>query len=247
MIGKHLIELERVESTNAFAAEMIQTKQVAQGTVVWAHDQYGGRGQNNNRWISEPGMNLTFSIILHPRFLTPDRQFLLNKAISLGILDYVRRYCIMHPVSCIKWPNDIYLDNRKLGGILISHRIMSPFLDSSIIGIGININQEVFLPGLPNPVSLKQVTGRDTDLRMALSDVCSRIGDRYSSLEKGDEAIETDYREALLGYGVWREYRAGEIRFEGRLEGVDALGRLLIKTRAKGSMAFNHKEIEIIL
>jgi BirA family biotin operon repressor/biotin-[acetyl-CoA-carboxylase] ligase len=254
MIGTHIIELDRVDSTNRYAAELLQRKEIAEGTVVWARDQFNGRGQNENIWISEPGMNLTFSIILHPRFLRPDQQFLLNKAVSLGILDYIRSSCIpacpvgrLHPASCIKWPNDIYIGNRKLGGILISHRIMGPILDSSIIGIGLNINQEVFSPDLPNPVSMKQVTGRDTDLRKALHGVCTGIGKCYASLQTGNPTIEKNYRDSLFGIGMWREFMAGDNRFQGRIEGVDDLGRLIIKNRSAELMLFNHKEVEILL
>jgi BirA family biotin operon repressor/biotin-[acetyl-CoA-carboxylase] ligase len=270
MIGSNIIELDRVDSTNSYAEKLISEGQAKEGTVVWAHEQFQGKGQNDNIWDSEPGKNLTLSIILNPRFLPPDRQFLLNKVISLGVLDFVNEVLkndltplpsgddlTLRPpllkgegeysASAIKWPNDIYAGEKKLGGILITHRIMGASLDTSIAGIGLNINQMLFPDSLPNPCSIKQLTGQETDLRFALKGLCTCIGKRYDSLAAGEvEAIETGYQTALLGFGEWREFMAGETRFEGRIKGVDDLGRLQIEIKNKGLKAFNHKEIEII-
>lgn len=248
MIGSKIIELPRVDSTNDYAATLISKGKPAEGTVIWALEQFQGRGQNGNHWYSESGRNLTFTVILTPRFLPPDRQFLLNKAISLGVLDFAGLSGLCHPVSSIKWPNDIYIGIRKLGGILINHRIMGESLDSSIIGIGININQEIFHDDLPNPVSMKQITGKETDLGAALDQLCSQLDKRYTSLRTGDiAAIERDYTHSLLGFGEWREFVAGDTCFEGRIEGVDDLGCLLVEKKNHGLQSYNHKEIEIIL
>ncbi len=264
MIGSNIIELDRVDSTNIYAEKLITEGQAKEGTIVWAHEQFQGKGQNDNKWESEPGKNLTLSIILNPRFLPPDRQFLLNKVISLGVLDFVINCLsshiyhptshiphptshIPHPISRIKWPNDIYIGTKKLGGILITHRIMGASLDTSIAGIGLNVNQLLFPDSLPNPVSLKQLSGQETDLRFALKGLCACIGKRYHSLVAGEvDAIETGYQMALLGFGEWREFMAGETRFEGRIKGVDDLGRLLVETRSQGVKVFNHKEIGVV-
>ena len=272
MIGSNIIELERVGSTNEYASDLLNRRNPAEGTIIWALEQFKGKGQNDNCWNSEPGKNLTFTLILKPRFLPPDHQFLLNKVISLGVVDYVNHRLtsampdagcqmpdptshiphptshIPHPISHIKWPNDIYVGRCKLGGILITHRIMGAVIDTSIIGIGLNLNQMTFPPDLPNAVSLKQILNIETDLRGALQEICLFLESRYNSLLRSDiTVIEKDYREALLGFGEWREYSVGKSHFEGSVIGVDDLGRLLVETRTHELKAFNHKEIEIIL
>jgi BirA family biotin operon repressor/biotin-[acetyl-CoA-carboxylase] ligase len=245
MIGFPLIELDRVDSTNRYAESLLEKGMVAEGTVIRADEQFAGKGQHDNIWISEPGRNLTFTVILHPHRIPPGRQFLLNKAMALGVCDFIRG---MVGKCTIKWPNDILVSNRKIAGILISHKIMGASIADSVIGIGININQQRFPSDLSNPVSLVQLQHRETDLRDAFKNVCQRLETRYAALCLGKhQSIDTSYRDALLGIGEWRMFLRNGEKFSGKITGVDDLGRLLVETRDQRTTAFNHKEIEYII
>lgn len=256
MIGDTIIELERTASTNQYAATMLDQGHPEDGTVVWAHNQYAGRGQGDHTWSSEAGKNLTFSLILYPKFLPADRQFMLNKAVSLGILDFAYDSLCLYPEKSrrdrnsrfsmmIKWPNDLYLEHRKAGGVLMEHRILGNYVAASVIGIGLNINQIEFPPDIPNPVSLKILTGHDYNLHEALRSVCRAIGLRYLMLKStGGAGLDEEYRSHLLGFGQWLEFtRAEGGSMEGKTEGVDDLGRLLVLGRDGKTAAYNHQEI----
>jgi BirA family biotin operon repressor/biotin-[acetyl-CoA-carboxylase] ligase len=245
MIGKTIIELDRVDSTNTYARDLLAKGEIEEGLVVMASEQYAGKGQNRNTWQSEPGKNLTFSVILHPSFLEPAQQFRLNKAVSLAIAGFMSS--LVSDVS-IKWPNDICVGTKKIAGILIEHNISGSRLESSVAGFGININQTRYAREIPNPVSLIQVLLREMALKEALESVCRFLDDRYSQLKNGKFALlDADYNTFLMGSGEWRSFRKEELIFEGKIEGVDDFGRLLLRTREDELLTFNHKEIEYIL
>jgi BirA family biotin operon repressor/biotin-[acetyl-CoA-carboxylase] ligase len=253
MIGKTILELDRVDSTNAYANKVFAGTGLDDGTVIWAHEQLAGRGQGDHTWSSEAGKNFTFTVCLKPWFLEPDRQFQLNKAISLGVVDFIRS--ILQPDSCnvssavsVKWPNDIYHGNNKIGGILIENKIMGASLETSFAGIGLNINQTSFAPELPNPVSLAQILKEELHLKDALDSLCGCIDKRYSELRNltGDR-LDAEFNEHILGFGQWRKFSCdGEVMM-GKIIGVDQYGRLLVETRSGETRGFSHKEIEYIL
>jgi len=254
MIGKTILELDRVDSTNGYANRLFSGEGLEEGTVIWAHEQYAGRGQQFHQWISEPGRNLTFTVVLKPGFLKPDQQFQLNKAVSLAVLDFIRNSLAdsATPISTqeisIKWPNDIYIGNEKVGGILIEHKIMGISIESSLAGIGININQAQFSSELPNPVSLIQILGTEINLKSALANICKRLDVRYKTLRtKGSGLLDRDYSGALLGFGQWRNFTCNGEILEGKVGGVDDLGRLLMEIRNGKVMCFNHGEVEYLL
>ena len=261
MIGNHIIELDSVDSTNAYADHLLETTEPPDGTIVVAREQFAGRGQAGNSWNSEAGKNLTCSVLLYPQFLPADRQFLLNKVISLSVLDFVHAALQDHrmafrtgqqrpeiPVVAIKWPNDIYVGNKKAGGILIAHKIMGDRLKASIVGIGININQTLFPSGLPNPVSLAQLTGKEYDLMESRSALCRYLDLRYLALSRfGPANLDDAYHRHLMGMGVWGKYLLQGNETEGLIKGVDDLGRLLVEDRSGDVSVYMHREIEYIL
>ena len=256
MIGERIIELERVDSTNTYASGLLQEEMPADGTVVWAHDQFAGRGQHPHTWSSEAGLNLTCSIFLRPRFLDPASQFQLNKAITLGVLDYIRTVVSEHPGSDagelaglrIKWPNDLYAGLFKLGGILIENRICGNILESSVVGIGLNINQLDFQQSLHNPISLAMILKEELDVKESLIRLCSFLDCRYLRLQEGDSVtFDRIFDEALLGYGEWRRFRIAETEAEGKIRGVDELGRIKIEGRDGTVREYAHGEVGFIL
>ena len=252
MIGKKIFELDRVDSTNAFANQLLLSGQTGDGDVVWAHEQYAGRGQHDHAWVSEAGLNLTLTVIFRPLFLAPDRQFLLNKVISLAVVDYLNTAIASvnetgQPGLSIKWPNDIYIGNLKIAGILIENRIMGSSVEVSMAGIGININQLSFSSEIPNPVSLIQVIHRETVLKEALLSLCHMIEQRYEALKANrTDSIDLQFDQLLLGFGKWRDFTCSDGKLEGKIKGVNQFGQLLLELRNGEVQEFNHREVEFL-
>jgi len=245
MIGSIVHRIHETDSTNNYAANQLLTKRLPEGVVFIADSQIDGRGQASNRWESEPGKNLTFSILLYPEFLEISRQFELSKAISLGVADFLNEKTLN--VS-IKWPNDIYLENRKVAGILIENSIRINKISSSIVGIGLNINQKIFMSDAPNPVSLSQMTGLDYNLEESLSNLCLKIDTRYGQLCKGRfSQIDHDYTQILYRKGIWARYSDNNGDFEGKILGVDSIGQLQIGTKSGEINKYQFKEVSFSL
>ena len=241
-----IIEIDRVDSTNSYAERLLKERKIPEGTIIWAQEQTAGKGQGNNVWLSEASKNLTISMILYPRFLPVDQQFILNKAVSLGVIDFV--HTILPSGSCkIKWPNDIFYGSSKLGGILINHSISGNSFDTSIIGIGINVNQIRFDPSIPHPVSIKQIINNETDMKNAINSLIMMLDHRYDQLKKGDlSLLDQEYKKNLLGFDEERRFRKDLDSFIGIIRDVDHFGRLIIETSDYKRLTFSHKEIEFL-
>ena len=245
IIGSNLIFYENLSSTNSVAALLLKDKEIEEGTVVYTDFQTAGRGQTGNRWESEPGKNLLFSVILCPSSIDPEDQFLLSMAVSLGICDFIDRYI---PGSKIKWPNDIYFKDGKISGILIENSIMGENIESTVAGIGLNINQEMFAGHILNPVSLRLITGREYDRVICLKQLLTDLDVRYKQLLYGDrETLASEYIVRLYRYKEWCTYRSGDIIFTGRILNVTSSGRLQIGKKKGKVMEFSFKEIDFIL
>jgi BirA family transcriptional regulator, biotin operon repressor / biotin---[acetyl-CoA-carboxylase] ligase len=244
--ANRIIEIRSVDSTNLYAERLLQKHKVGEGTIIWAQEQFSGKGQGENRWITQPGKNLTISMILYPLFLPIQSQFMLNKAVTLAVLDFI--HTLLPAGSCkIKWPNDICSGFSKLGGILISNTVSGSAFDTSIIGIGININQTRFDPAIPNPISIKQITTGETDIVDALIALTGKLDHRYDQLKKGDfSLLDHEYRGNLLGVNEERKFKKDVYLFNGFIRDVDLYGRLVIETADNMKLTFNHKEVELL-
>lgn len=252
-IGQNCIEVEKTNSTNSHLAKLYAEKPLFEGTVVITGCQEQGRGQRGASWESEPGKNLTLSILLNPTFLRPEEQFQLNKAISLGVAEFVVAVCSPFPSVRagevkIKWPNDIYIGTKKVAGILIENSVSGGKLQQSIIGIGINVNQEKFSAGLPNPTSLKSETSKEFELRECLEQLCSCIEKRYLDLRAGKVSeIDADYLKSLYRFGEWAGYEYKGETLKAKISGVARSGKLLLETEKKGNLECDLKEIGFVL
>lgn len=185
-----LIELDESTSTNTHLASIAADS--PHGTVVSARRQTAGRGQRGNSWESEPGANITMSMLLRPEGLHPARQFIISEAVSLAIVNVLRRYLPSQDVR-IKWPNDIYVGDGKICGILIENSITSTGINHSVVGIGINVNQLRFLSDAPNPVSMAQMSGHEYDVHDLTVEFCTEI------LREVDIAVASELSEAGSG------------------------------------------------
>lgn len=244
-IGQNLITLKEVNSTNTFLKDALsKSTPLYEGTVILAEKQNAGRGQAGNSWHSEAGKNLTFSILLNPTFLPLERQFDLNKAISLGLNDVLNRYTSGN--AFIKWPNDTYIGKKKIAGILIENIVSGNKIKYAIIGIGINVNQEKFASDIKNVTSLKQALHQDYDLLNLLAELCGSIEARYLQLKSGRYAeLDADYMNKLYLRDEWAPFKFdGQIQ-SGKISGITINGQLILDT-PDGPRYFNNKEIEFI-
>jgi BirA family biotin operon repressor/biotin-[acetyl-CoA-carboxylase] ligase len=239
-----VINLDLVDSTNNYARGLVLHKEAEEGTVVLAQQQTNGRGHGKNCWESEIGKNLLCSILFKPTFLYPANQFFLSMVVSLGIFDFVASE--VNDVK-IKWPNDIYISENKIGGILIENTIMGNQMSDSVSGIGLNINQETFVSNAPNPVSLKLVTRQVYNLECCLEKVWLNIFKWYEVLKLGDfDKIAKTYTSNLFRINEWATYKDKDGEFIGQIIGVDEIGQLKIQTQKKIIRLFQFKEVEYI-
>jgi BirA family biotin operon repressor/biotin-[acetyl-CoA-carboxylase] ligase len=235
------ILLPEVSSTNDYALELVRTDPPEEGTVVQALRQTRGRGQLGAPWVSEPGRNLTVSVVLYPTFLDPRRQFALSQAMALAVADCTGELTGLDPR--IKWPNDVLLNDRKVAGLLIESRLAAGRIQASVVGIGLNVNQDAFPPRLELAASLKGVTGREHDLEEAVELLHRRVLSRYGELRAGSPATERDYLSRLYGLGELLGFLAEGRSFRGSIEGLDQEGRLLVRETSGVAHAFRLKEV----
>lgn len=209
-----------------------------------ADKQFAGRGQSSNTWVSEEGKNLTFSVLLNPRFLSVEKQFGLNKAISLGLIDALTKY--LGAVVFVKWPNDIFVEHAKIAGVLIENMVQGSTIRHSIVGIGLNVNQESFPSSLKNVTSFRRILHKDYDLSLLLADLCQSIEARYLQLRSGRlSELDADYLKHLYLRDVPAAFRIGNELLEGRIIGISENGQLMVQTQ-DGMRFFGNKEIEFI-
>lgn len=245
LTNKKIISLKEVESTNNYANQLVMSKAAEHGTVVLAQHQKKGRGQQGNSWESEPGMNMLASFILFPSNLPVTKQFHLSKTASLALIDFLETET--NSVS-IKWPNDIYIHNKKVAGILIENSVMGNFLSTSIIGVGLNLNQEKFISGAPNPVSLKQITGKNYDIVTITEKIAGHLYKWYEILEnKRYDDIDSAYLNHLFRRFEWAVFAKNGNRFEARIKGIGDFGQLILEERNGVFSEYMFKEVEFVI
>jgi BirA family biotin operon repressor/biotin-[acetyl-CoA-carboxylase] ligase len=245
IVGQNLVTLKEVDSTNTFLRNVLANSEpVPEGTVIMAESQTAGRGQQLNKWYSSVNESLAFSILLKPTFLPVHQQFTLTCAISLGIYDALLP--LVGAALKIKWPNDIYIGNRKLGGVLIENQVQGQVIKNTIVGIGLNINQTHFPAWVPNAVSLKQILHTDYDLKALLFEICRCIDDWYIKLKQGKASqIHEVYIQALYWLNTQANFKVEDTIFEGVITGVTAGG--LLQVENNGTLqTYNLKEIEFL-
>jgi BirA family biotin operon repressor/biotin-[acetyl-CoA-carboxylase] ligase len=242
IIGNQIIHIQSTESTNNYANHKMRLESIEDGTVFLAYEQSAGRGQMKNNWESEPGKNLTFSIVLYPEFLEIRRQFLLSKVVSLGIYSVINKYV---KELRIKWPNDIYAGEMKLAGILIENSIMGGSIKTSVIGIGLNVNQTVFESDAPNPVSMQLLTNEHFDCDQVLKEVLAGIDYYYQLLLRGEtDKIDQEYISVLYRLEENHDFKTEDYVFTGKIKGVNEIGQLIIQNTDGKNQEFHFKEVE---
>lgn len=240
-----LIHISETNSTNNYLQSLCSKQKMEELTVVIADFQTSGRGQRGNSWESDSGKNLLFSTVIFPEFLEARRQFLISQIISLAIKEELDTYTT--DIS-IKWPNDIYWKEKKICGMLIENDLMGRNISQSIAGIGININQETFHSSAPNPVSLRQITGKEFDLFEILKNIVLRIQSYYSLLKKGNtESIVCQYEMSLFRKEGMHRFKDANGKFLARIICVEPEGRLILEDEKLNKRGYMFKEVEYLL
>lgn len=231
-------------STNSYLKE---NGEIPAMCFVAARTQTAGRGQRGNSWEAEPGKNLTFSFRFKPEGLLPSRQFIISQAVALAMVEGLRKFNIR---ATVKWPNDIYVGNMKISGILIENQIMGSTIQSSLIGIGLNVNQTEFKSDAPNPVSMSQITEYEYDLKELLVVFGGLLEKNLLRIPEEAERIQEEYMSALWrGDGSlypFREAASGE-SFQASISGIEPTGHLTLTLADGSSRRYAFKEVEFLL
>ena len=238
-----LIKLNAIDSTSSFLKELAKNSIIENWTVVVADTQTSGRGQQTKNWVSEPNKNLTMSVFISDLNIKITHQKYLNFAISLAIFDVLSTTEIQ--ALCIKWPNDIMSANKKICGILVENTTRNYKIHSSVIGIGLNVNQVVFPDFLKNAASLKTLTNVDYNLDDLLFELVEQLKNRIALvLEKNYEQLETEYLKVL--YKINRPAMFTDrntVLFMGKIIGVSNAGNLQIELEDETIKEYGIKEI----
>lgn len=239
-LGKNLIYLPSCHSTNDVAAEKIQNGPIFDGTLVITSDQTAGRGQRGNNWETLPGQNITMSVVLKPDFLAATSQFSLNIAVSLGVYEFLNKYVAEN--LRIKWPNDMYIGNKKLVGILIENTISGSRLSNSIVGIGVNINQLSF--SNPKITSLRLATQHDEfDLEKLVEELCVCLEKYYLQLKNGHAVQQKkQYLQHLYRFGETHIFSKNGTQFSGKIIDIADNGQLMLEVEGE-IQYFGFKEV----
>lgn len=239
-IGEPFIELFTIDSTNNYAMGQAHAGLARHGAVYIAEVQSAGKGQRHKQWVANPGENITLSVVLQPGGPNVARPFLLSTAVALACFDFFNDFT--NGDISIKWPNDIYWRDRKAGGILIENVYRSNNWQFAIAGIGLNINQTSFSPELPNPVSLKQITGRHHHRIALAKELCSRLQNRFEQFLETNTRLLDEYNGKLYRLGEKVKLKKDNAVFETEITGTSVSGQLLTKDAMERQFDFGEVE-----
>lgn len=239
--GFRVLEYDELDSTNN-QAEKLGWSNLEDKMVVLTYKQTQGRGQVGNCWESESGMNISMTVVFRPQELPARQQFALSMVVALGTCDCISR----HVAGCsVKWPNDIYVGDQKISGILIEHTIMGACVGTSLCGIGVNVNQSHFLSDAPNPVSLLQLTGREMPLFEVLTELLDCIGKRYEYVH--DYAVlERDFLKVLYRCEGIHDWEDEQGIFRASISGVNEYGQLVLLDAVGTERVYGFKEVRYL-
>lgn len=245
VIGCKRLHLPKCQSTNDEAAALARND-FPEGTVVSTDSQEAGRGQRGSSWQSETGANIMATVILRPTFLLAREQFRISIAVALSVFQTVKHYCESEIVK-IKWPNDIYINGKKVAGILIENTLRQHQIGVSLAGIGLNVNS--YPSEIITSTSLSQVLGKVLDRDEVMDSLISNFDAYYLRLRSGQGAVLLqEYYAALLGYQEMCEYTITQTneRITGTIKGIDEGGKLKLQVQNE-LQYFDNKEVAMVL
>ena len=261
-LGQPFVELQSIDSTNNYALERIRQSNAGHGATFYAHEQTAGKGQRGRKWAGEKGSGIAMSIVLDPRPLAVSSQFQLSACMALAVQKFFARYA--GPDVKIKWPNDLYWMDKKAGGILIENiitgnrkgeyqqtgdqrsqaeRSNSSFWKWAVAGIGININQTRFPDDLPNPASLKQITGKSYPAVTLARELCNTVDVHFKELiNEGFDSIYREYNASLYKLDNTIKLKMKDTIFSTTIKGVSITGQLITHNGIE-EVRFDHGDI----
>ena len=246
------INITTVDSTNTFLRDILDSgESLPEMTLVTAYEQTEGRGQAGNSWESAAGMNILFSLLCHPLFIAPAEQFIMSQCMALAVQQVLQKYISKagkDDVVTIKWPNDIYVGDRKICGTLIECDLMGKTISNCIIGTGINVNQTEFVSDAPNPVSLKQIIGDDTNCTSLMHEVVDLFCEYYELVQEGKRKDVVDKYMANL-YRKTGFHRYSDVRgeFLAEIADIEPTGHLLLRFENGNTVRYEFKEVKFVL
>lgn len=243
--------LQTVHSTNSFLRELNGGDACFDMELATTEFQTAGRGQKGNSWESEKSKNLLFSILLHPVYVQPSKQFCISEAIALAVVKSLKEIVADELVAkdfSVKWPNDIYWKNKKIAGILIENELFGSTIRDCIVGVGININQQNFISDAPNPVSLYNILGVNTNVEEVLDAIIKQFVANVSMIENGQTALlHNEYMDSLFRRKGIYPYRDADSEFMATIKDVREDGRLILTDSDDKERIYEFKEVAIVL
>ncbi len=243
--------LQTVHSTNSFLRELNGGDASFDMELATTEFQTAGRGQKGNSWESEKSKNLLFSILLHPVYVQPSKQFCISEAIALAVVKSLKEIVADELVAkdfSVKWPNDIYWKNKKIAGILIENELFGSTIRDCIVGVGININQQNFISDAPNPVSLYNILGVNTNVEEVLDAIIKQFVANVSMIENGQTALlHNEYMDSLFRRKGIYPYRDADSEFMATIKDVREDGRLILTDSDDKERIYEFKEVAIVL
>ena len=240
------IFIDTTTSTNTLLASMAET--VEAPTMLYTRCQSAGRGQRGNSWEAEPSANITCSVLLRPRSIEAARQFVISEAVALAVAS-VTQDLLPGYIVTVKWPNDIYVGDRKICGILIENAINGSKIIRSIAGIGLNVNQQRFTSSAPNPVSVCQLTGKCHPLQPVLAELAKAIEYYICMAETTPEEVHAAYRSRLWrgeGTYLWRDTATDRV-FKASIIDILPDGPIVMRTTEGETLTFAFKEVAPVI
>jgi len=249
-IGKNSLFLHEVESTNTYAMNLLRNVNTIEGTVVYTDNQTHGRGQRGAVWTSKIGQNITLSVVLKPHFLSINDTYYLSKISALAVYDVLTEILSSSQYDIkIKWPNDILVNKQKIAGILIENNFATNSIQHSVMGVGLNVNQDEFGDFERTATSLKLVLNKDFDRNEVMRLLFSKLEKWYFKLkEQKHELIDASYLNVLFGVNQTIEFEdVQQLKFKAKLIGVSHMGKLMLELEDKTLKEFDIKEVKFLV
>ncbi len=242
-IGQKIIHLVSVDSTSNYAANLLKVGKLEHGTVILADEQYAGRGQRGTKWTSNPSDNLTFSFYLNDVNLAVDEQFKLTQLVSLGIVEFLKKFDVE---GKIKWPNDIYVGDKKICGVLIENQLRGSLVKSAIVGVGLNVNQKNFNEGI-NATSLSELTGKHYVLMQTVLSFFHAMNSTFDLIKMNSDLLNEAYLKSMYRFEEWSHFQTGEVSFKGKIVGISPVGKLQVEDETSTISEYDLKEIRFVI
>ncbi len=233
-----------VRSTNSFMKELLKKNLLTEGAVILADYQTNGRGQGSNKWYGKRGLNIMMSLFFKPE-IKAQHHFFLTEFISLAIIDILKSYNL---AAKIKWPNDIYVENKKIAGILIENTLENDTIKFSIAGIGLNVNEALFPNELPDAVSMKMIIRHSINRKLLIEKLIRNIHSRYRLIREEElVSLHRDYNDELFGKNTLSQFSTPKLQFKASILEVKESGELILVNQEQKKMSFLFGEVKMLV